>query len=84
MYLKLSTWYNSWVCNFLNIIKIQKPTFPSISDYKHMFFNIGTSGRVLLQIVASNVSPRVFESIMANLATKLIAERLKGNGKGSV
>lgn len=52
--------------------------------YKHMFFNIGTSGRVLLQIVATNVSPRIFEGIMANLASKLIAERLKGNGKGSV
>lgn len=49
-----------------------------------MFFNVGTSGRVLLQVVATNVSPRIFEGIMANLASKLIAERLKGNGKGSV
>lgn len=49
--------------------------------YKHMFFNVGSSGRVLLQIVASNVSPRIFENIMASLSTKLIQERLKGNGK---
>lgn len=51
------------------------------SAIKHMYFSVGSSGRLILHVLASNTAPRVFEDILTTLAPKLIQRKLRGNGK---
>lgn len=51
------------------------------SAIKHMYFNVGSSGRLILHVLANNTAPRVFEDILLTLAPKLIQRKLRGNGK---
>jgi len=35
--------------------------------YKDLFYNSGTSGRVILQLIANNVNPKIFEHLINEL-----------------
>ena len=45
--------------------------------WKFLYYRVGTSGRVLLNIVANNTNPIIFGAIMTELAPRLIESHLR-------
>lgn len=46
-------------------------------SWKFLYYRIGTSGRVLLNIVANNTNPIIFGAIMTELAPRIIESHLR-------
>lgn len=49
--------------------------------YKVVYYKIGTSGRVILNVLAASISPRCFEDIMNNICPRLIRAHVSKKGK---
>jgi len=81
------------ICNFINIFvwifKMYAITYTykklvatghfskKHPGWKFLYYRVGTSGRVLLNIVANNTNPIIFGAIMTELAPRLIESHLR-------